>query len=267
MLHHCHEGKNTKFLFKGNKLYCGGKSLANILKYTKIIDIIDDLKAQRQDFAKKYFKMLNDILLGKDVNPKEFDQIVARIADIDSKCDELYDKQLSPFVEQRNLLQEKYNNVFDEQNAIINFQSPLNPEVAKKIVESMKQKQKLLKELSQVSQKDFEEYTVDSNTHIVDKIDVQQTPSPSPLKKQTNTLSTEQKTKIKSNIKNVLKNVFRFKDKEQCLSKARSKEYFMTKDDIIKTINENPDLKKLMPTNFKNLSKEQLCTFIFDTKQ
>jgi hypothetical protein len=246
----------------------------NLPNYTKIAKIIDDLKHKRQQLAREYFDMLNNIMLGKNVNSMAFDKIVSHISEIDIKLDEMYEKQLSPFVEQRSILQERYDQLEDKQNQIVKSESALNPHVAKTVVEIMKKKQHIMKELSQVSEKDLEEYTGETYDFVkIDEHNDKHKQSPVIVKKQrvvkkSNTnLSNDEKTQIKTNIKNALKNVFRFKDKEECHSKARSKEYFMTKNEVIQVIDENPHLKKLMPSNYKSLTKEKLCTFIFDTKE
>jgi hypothetical protein len=268
MLNQCHEGNATNIFFKGNKIQCG-KSSVNLPHYTKIVKIIDDLKHRRQKLAREYFDMLNNIMLGKNVNSVAFDKIVSHISEIDIKLDEMYEKQLSPFVKQRDILHEKYDQLEDKQNEIVKSESALNPHVAKTIVEIMKKKQNIMKQLSQVSEKELEEYTAETYDEHVEKL--KQSPVVAKkqrvVKKSNTNFSNDEKTQIKTNIKNVLKNVFRFKDKEECQSKARSKEYFMTKDEVIKVIDENPDLKKLMPSNFKSLTKEKLCTFIFDAKE
>lgn len=72
-------------------------------------------------------------------------------------------------------------------------------------------------------------------------------------------LSNEEKVEIKENIKDMLKRIYRFKDKTECKSKQRSKPYFTTKEEIIKEIDANPEIKKIVPKNYKSLSKEALC--------
>jgi predicted transcriptional regulator len=74
----------------------------------------------------------------------------------------------------------------------------------------------------------------------------------------------EQNVKIiKNNIKDLIKDKFRAKNIEECKSKQRSKEYFMKKDEILDIIDKNPELKNLLPANYKTLDKENLCRYIF----
>ena len=68
---------------------------------------------------------------------------------------------------------------------------------------------------------------------------------------------------IKSNIKELIKNVFKPKTKEECASQKRSQPYFMKKEDILTAIDENPDIKSVLPENYKTLNKENLCEHLF----
>lgn len=67
---------------------------------------------------------------------------------------------------------------------------------------------------------------------------------------------------IKARVKDILKAKFKFQDKKQCLS--RTKANFMSKDEIIGIIDNDDDLKKIMPPNYKKMNKEGLCEYLFD---
>lgn len=69
---------------------------------------------------------------------------------------------------------------------------------------------------------------------------------------------------IKKNIKDLVKDKFKAKTNEECKSKQRTKPYFMKKDEILEIIEKNPELKKLLPANYKTLDKDNLCKYIFD---
>jgi hypothetical protein len=58
-------------------------------------------------------------------------------------------------------------------------------------------------------------------------------------------------------IKPKLTALFKFKNAKECLSRAKT--MFMSRDDIINTIESNDYLKNKMPANFKKLTKEALC--------
>lgn len=67
---------------------------------------------------------------------------------------------------------------------------------------------------------------------------------------------------VKKRIKEVIKAKFKFQDKQQCLSRAKAN--FMSKEEIIKVIDSDNDLKTVMPSNYKNLSKNALCDYLFE---
>jgi hypothetical protein len=75
-------------------------------------------------------------------------------------------------------------------------------------------------------------------------------------------LSPQQKEQIALNTKNMLLDKFKFQNKEECISKAKSKEYYMSKDELIKIIDDNPDIKLIMPSNYKSLTKEKICEIL-----
>jgi hypothetical protein len=62
---------------------------------------------------------------------------------------------------------------------------------------------------------------------------------------------------VKKRVKPKLTALFKFKNAKECLSRAKT--VFMSRDDIIKTIESHDDLKNKMPTDFKKLTKEALC--------
>ena len=72
----------------------------------------------------------------------------------------------------------------------------------------------------------------------------------------------EQKSPIKNidvaSLKKLAKeNMFKFKNAKECISRARAT--FMSREDIIKAIDNNMEFKSKMPANYKKLSKEELC--------
>jgi len=63
--------------------------------------------------------------------------------------------------------------------------------------------------------------------------------------------------------KNVLKRVFKFSNLEECNTSKRSKPYYMSKAEIVKAIDDNPDIKALVPKKYKTMKKEELCQSFF----
>lgn len=90
------------------------------------------------------------------------------------------------------------------------------------------------------------------------KLKVEETMAPR-KKEKVKRLSSKEKEEIKTNIKELLKKVYRFKDKTECKSKQRSKPFFTSKEELLKTIDANPDIRKILPANYRSLTKDQLC--------
>jgi hypothetical protein len=77
-------------------------------------------------------------------------------------------------------------------------------------------------------------------------------------------LTVQQTQTIKHNIKQLIASKFKFNTKDECVSKKHSQPYFMSKENMLKVIENDNELKSLLPSNYKTLSKEQLCTYLFD---
>jgi hypothetical protein len=75
-------------------------------------------------------------------------------------------------------------------------------------------------------------------------------------------ITPQQINQIKTNVRKLLQEKFRFSNKEECASLKRSQAYYMTKEDIIATIEDTPDIKAIMPSNYKSLKKEQICEYL-----
>lgn len=69
-------------------------------------------------------------------------------------------------------------------------------------------------------------------------------------------LNTE--TKSKKELKKLL-----FNNLQDCVNNKRSAKTYMTKENIIKVIEETPSLKQKMPKNYKTLKKENICDNLF----
>ena len=77
----------------------------------------------------------------------------------------------------------------------------------------------------------------------------------------TNSDSEEQHT-----ITAMIKRFFPFTNNDECVSAKRSLPTYMSKQDIVKQINNNKSLKTLAPKNYRTLSKEKLCEFLQSLK-
>lgn len=81
-------------------------------------------------------------------------------------------------------------------------------------------------------------------------------------KKKNNNKTNEQEEKNSAEIKKILKESLTkmlFKTMNECESSKRTQSYFMSKEEIIKIIKDNPKLNKKIGTNLTKLSKKELC--------
>ena len=105
----------------------------------------------------------------------------------------------------------------------------------------------------------------DSITYLVKSIPKLATKNePNEFVNKSKRLSDKNIVVIKKNIKDLVREKFKAKTFEECKSKQRSKTYFMKKEEILDLIDKNPEMKKLLPDNYKTLDKDNLCKYIFD---
>lgn len=60
--------------------------------------------------------------------------------------------------------------------------------------------------------------------------------------------------------------LFNFENKQECSNKNKTDKGYMKKSEIIKIIKNNKKLLKLMPNNFENKKKKELCEILFNLK-
>ncbi len=58
-------------------------------------------------------------------------------------------------------------------------------------------------------------------------------------------------------------NKFPFKTKDQCNSRETSQKYYLSKDDVLKVIDSDKELKDLFPAGYKSLKKKDICNVLF----
>ena len=133
----------------------------------------------------------------------------------------------------------------------------------KKIVKKFIKNKDLYLELKNSKNHNIIDYYIVTLPHIVNKSKNEKIIKKVDLPKELPTkLSPKQKQQITNNIKNILIDKFKFKNKGECISKAKSKEYYMSKEELIKIIDDNPDIKLIMPSNYKSLTKEKICEIL-----
>lgn len=80
-------------------------------------------------------------------------------------------------------------------------------------------------------------------------------------------ITPEEAIEIKESVKKLVRNTFKFKNLEQCLSNRRLTEYWMSRKDILKSINDDKKMKLLMPQGFNSMKRDQLCHAIEEIKK
>lgn len=56
---------------------------------------------------------------------------------------------------------------------------------------------------------------------------------------------------------------FTFKTAEECASRRRLAEHYMSKDDLLRVLAQNPEVTARMPQHYLNATKEELCGYLF----
>lgn len=246
-------------VIKGNKMK-SGKSETVLPRYVNIKNKITDLREKKRSLSRKYFDTYNRLINGLDIDKRLFDKVVDDINDIEDEIETLIGLRTNKPSVDTTALEEELSRL-DTQDANILKKSVFDTKVGNTLARNFRRKVVIYNELKEISESrynGFNEYMkVDGYAKAAVK---EKTPKQSSVKK----LSVDQKVEIMDNIKDLLKNVYRFKDKGECLSKQRSKAFYMSKEEILQEIENNENLKKLMPSNYKKLTKDKLCEFFFE---
>lgn len=238
---------------------------------------IRHLKQARKELGLEYYKLFNDVINGRKVNDKDFNKVVDDIKNIDDDIEKLLDaRQDKESRSRRKALRDRLVALEDANRNLVQSKSKFDPMLYTELIQNHKKQRDIWADLGSVHEVP-REFIKSQSSSVPSPPQPSPPPSPpKPIKKkkkipkkkeekhpQPIILSNIQKNRIKENVKELLKRTYKFNDKEQCSSKQRSKEYYMTKDDILKEIESNDTLKNLMPTNYKSLTKEKLCEFLF----
>lgn len=240
-----------------------GKEEFVLPKYINVSKEIEELQTKKRDLSKTYFNYYNSILNGEAIDQAKFDDIVVKINSIEDTIEALIGKRKRTGDDQKMVssINEQLRNLAQSDLDVLE-RSPFDKEVGLTIAKNFKKRLVLLNELSNIKYREFADYVKGEGYASPKKIkkDIQSNIQPK-VKKH---LSPKEVVDIKDNIKELLKKVYKFKDKGECISKQRSKAFYTSKEDILKEVEKNDSLKKLMPANYKALSKEKLCEFFYD---
>jgi hypothetical protein len=201
--------------------------------YNNIINNIHALD-EEYEILKAYYIKINQLYY--DI---KYDDLNHEMSTIKTSMNNLYESIIDNNFVQKSITKKyikKYNSAFDKYNEIKQFKNSYRIDYY--ILELPK----------------FKTHNKTESKNIQEKIIVKKSKLPK--------LSSDQKQKITENIKNMLKDKVKFSNKAECTSKAKSKEYFMSKDEILKLIDDNPEIKITMPSNYKSWNKEVLCEYL-----
>lgn len=266
----CQNRDRTTIVFANGNIVCGKKHMA-MPTYVDAREALTTLLQQKRRLQQEHTIMTRDIIQGCNVDSKSFDAIAMSISDTDTKIDTiLVNIKQSP------------------QQPPVNERAPTTPkERAQKFVadvEAMRRAKymaalesgRFMKsdevptkkgvgatkpKIAKTSKPKAERKPISpTDKDDVDKVPTKKVPTKKPPVVM---LSQADKDTVRKQIKDMLKEVFKFQDVNECTSKQRSKPFFTTKEAILQAIDANPDLKKLMPKNYKTLNKDQLCKHFY----
>lgn len=257
-------------------------------KFMNIFEEIYELYSKKKKLLIEYYNVYNDIVFAKDnkIFKDQYTTIVDSILSIDNRIDKLHlyyemvnknDDILQKYRNTRNLYNNIYTNLDDDKipelikvykdihtlyekikdkefmkNSICFYIIKL-PEIAYVATVTEKKKKTINIPKKTIPEKTIPEKTIPKKPLIIKKkINVPK-------------LSPEQKNKINNDIKELLERKFKFKTNDQCVSQKRSELFYMSKEDIIKEIDKDEELKNLFPKGVKynKLAKKDLCNYLF----
>ena len=108
----------------------------------------------------------------------------------------------------------------------------------------------------------FKKHLYISSELDVKKLDL----SKIPVLQKPNTKKQTQNTNTKKTITDKFLKELNFKDINECKKKSTKNNNSLTKNELIKKINEYPEIKKQLPANLNSIKKDQICEAIFKLK-
>ncbi len=255
----CSTSQETKIVFKKNKIYCDNK-YKDLPKYTNIDKEIDNLIIQKNNIALKYFNILQEVLYNNSYEHKHLlDNFTAEINILDNKINNLRTIYNNININtELNNLELELSLIKNNETKLINNNDKNDILLAKELAKIHKKKYELflkIKNLKNTYMKNITLIEQQENLIIENKEE-----KPKIIKNNNfKILNDKEKNVLNSKIKEKL---FKFKNIDECASKKRTMTYYMSRQDIIDIIDKDIKIKKLMPSNYKTLAKEDLCKYI-----
>lgn len=218
---------------------------------------LDRLYILRRDLYFQYKLLEDKIVLGNNPSQykKDFERVVEEINKTQDTIDAIHEYYDSTHIDIDDTEIQK------EKTRLAKLKEQENSKLYAKGMKKLLDLEKVT--LTRPGPPDYVVYSVPKTESGEIKDEPVPVPAPKPKKSKVVNLTESDKKIIKKNIKELIKEKFKAKTLEECASQKRSQPYYMKKEDILKTIEENPDIKQVLPANYKSLSKENLCEHLF----
>jgi hypothetical protein len=197
-----------------------------------ITEHIKTLKYKKKILLVRYYDLYTELIKAKNIQDyeKEYTKLVDEINMIENEIDTSY------------MRIEELNRPFNKKLEKLEFKY----EETKKM------------EIQEKIQKLKEDY-IYIDYIIAEEADTIVIEQPVGIKK----ISADKKQVIKTKVKDLISQVFPFKNKKECLSKKKSEPYYLSKEQIINKIKQQPDIESSMPSKYSTMTKEKLCEQLF----
>ena len=223
---------------------------------------IINLTKKKASILRDLYLMRNDMLSSDNIDTfkNKYEDIAAKIDDVDGNINTLQQYKINVnnkyYKSELDDLKQQYKreNIYSEKlkkYELVKHYNGLNIDFYIVEMPNIKEKNK-------------------TNTMQETDIDIEE-PEPEPKAKQKpkpkiikNKIEPNKILQIKSNVKKLLQEKFKFSSREECVSSKRSQAYFMSKKDLIEVIANNPEILNLVPSNYKTLSKDEICSYLIE---
>ncbi len=288
---------DDNIVFKKNGVIINGKTVIPP-KIVYVNERLAELKARKQKLLLENYDLYNDIIMIplekiKNTTKEKYEKLLEDINMIDIEIDNLHN--YTGLLHNRSRIEldrltDIYNNSVREQKLLIDngndidrylklhakiqkTKETINDEKSKRTIDFYIEK---LPQLSNVVLKEIDKIPESKENESkekepskkektkVEKVKVEKSKTEKTKTEKTKKITPKQLETIKSNIKELLGSKYlKAKSKDECVSQKRSQPYYMSLKAILEEIEKQPELKAVLPKNYKTLSKEKLCEYLY----
>lgn len=277
---------DEKIICKKNGLVVNNKTIIPP-KLVYINDYIHKLKQEKSSLLIEYYDLYNTIIMLSPADKisqttrDKYDKLIELINKIQTDIDHLqnYRYQLDIIDKDKiDKLHTQYKNSLLEQknlqiegNGIARFVK-LNKNIENTLEELRLEKNKSkidfyvekLPQLSNVVLKDIKEKIIEKPVSPKEETKKEKKPKVTKKAEISKKISPKKLESVKSNIKELIEStLLKPKSKEECVSQKRSQPFYMSLKAILEEIEKHPELKAMLPKNYKTLPKEKLCEYLY----